>query len=112
MKIGFTATAEGWDAAIDPRFGRTAFLLIYDEENDCLTAIDNASMKEREHGAGPGTAKILIDNEVTHLVTGNGPGANTASLLEKANIKVFTGASELSVADAYKQFKKNMLNNF
>lgn len=32
MIIAFTATGTTWDAAIDPRFGRTDYILIFDEE--------------------------------------------------------------------------------
>lgn len=112
MRIAFTAKAEGWDAEIDARLGRAAYLLIYDEDSENLTVIDNSKMKEREHGAGPGSVKLLIDGKVTHLVTGNGPGVNTAILLEKAKIQVFTGADNMTIENAYQQFKKNMLNNF
>ena len=32
MKIAFTSKGTNWDSMIDPRFGRTEFLLVYDEE--------------------------------------------------------------------------------
>ena len=32
MKIAFTSKGTKWDSKMDPRFGRTEFILIYDEE--------------------------------------------------------------------------------
>ena len=32
MKIAFTAKGTDWDAEIDPRFGRTQYIIIYDDE--------------------------------------------------------------------------------
>ncbi|GAH54328.1 unnamed protein product, partial [marine sediment metagenome] len=40
MKIAFTTKGTEWDSMMDPRFGRTEFLLIYDEENDEFTHFD------------------------------------------------------------------------
>ena len=37
MKIAFTAKGTDWDSMIDPRFGRTEFILIYDDEKDEFT---------------------------------------------------------------------------
>ena len=34
MKIIFTTKGTEWDSAMDPRFGRTEFFLIYDEDKD------------------------------------------------------------------------------
>lgn len=112
MKIGFTAKGTDWEARIDARFGRTAYILVYDEETDHLSSFDNEKMRTREHGAGPGTAKVLIDQNVKHLITGNGPGSNTARLLEKAGITVYTGAEKMNVKQAYEKFKENKLNKF
>lgn len=112
MKIGFTAKGKGWDAAIDPRFGRAEYLLVYDEDKDELSSYDNTGMSEQAHGVGPGTAARLFEMKAEALITGNGPGENAAEILRKAKIRIYTGAGDLNVREAYREYKTNNLNIF
>jgi predicted Fe-Mo cluster-binding NifX family protein len=41
MRIAFTANGTTWESMIDPRFGRTEFIVVYDEETKELTTFDN-----------------------------------------------------------------------
>ena len=81
MKIAFTSKGTNWDSMIDPRFGRTEFILIYDEEKDELTHFDNREIENEAHGAGPKTAQKLFELHPDVLITGNGPGGNAAAVL-------------------------------
>jgi len=109
MKIAFTAKGTDWDKKIDPRFGRTDFILVYDEENDILDQFDNTDIQNEAHGAGPRTAQKLFEMKPDILITGNGPGGNAAAVLEKSNIRTFTGAGEMTVRQAYDAFKNQSL---
>lgn len=104
MKIAFTTKGTEWDSMIDPRFGRAEFLLIYDEEKDELTHFDNRDIANEAHGAGPKTSQKLFELAPNVLITGNGPGGNAAVVLEKASVKIYTGAGEMTVREAYKAF--------
>ncbi len=110
MIIAFTTKGEDWDAVIDPRFGRTEFLVILDEESGKLEAFDNSGVSEHAHGAGPMTAQLIIEKNVQILITGNGAGGNAARVLEAAGIKSFTGAGDMTVKQAYEAYKNNKLN--
>ena len=112
MKIAFTTQETGWDSLIDPRFGRTRFLLCYDEENDELLSYDNRAIEQEAHGAGPKTAQRLFEMDPDVLITGNGPGGNAAIVLDNAEIEIYTGAGEMSVREAYNAFKNNRLTRF
>ncbi len=112
MKIAFTTQETGWDSLIDPRFGRTRFLLCYDEEKDELTSIDNRAIEEEAHGAGPKTAQKLFEMNPHILITGNGPGGNAAIVLDNAKIEIYTGAGEMTVKEAYNAYKNNQLIRF
>jgi predicted Fe-Mo cluster-binding NifX family protein len=46
VKIIFTSSGEGWDAKIDPRFGRTDYILLYNEETEELSSIDNREIQD------------------------------------------------------------------
>ncbi len=112
MKIAFTTKGTDWDSMMDPRFGRTEFLLVYDEEKNELIHFDNRAIDDVAHGAGPKTSQKLFELGAEVLITGNGPGGNAATVLEKAGVKVFTGAGEKTVSQALAAYKKNALDPF
>lgn len=109
MIILFTAKGENWESQIDPRFGRTEFFFIYDEENDKVETFDNRAIAEQAHGAGPKTAQKMSDFNINVLVTGNGPGGNAATVINQLGIEVFTGAGSLTIKSAYEAYKNGEL---
>jgi predicted Fe-Mo cluster-binding NifX family protein len=112
MKIAFTAKGTSWDSQIDPRFGRTEYILVYDEQTDQLTSLNNQDASNDAHGAGPKTASKIADLNVDILITGNGPGGNAEQALRALNIQIFVGAANMSVKEAYNAFKNNSLKKF
>jgi len=112
MKIAFTAKGTTWDSQMDPRFGRTEYILVYDEEKDQFESFDNREIENEAHGAGPKTSQQLFELGAQILITGNGPGGNAATVLEKAGVKTFVGAGEMTVKQAYDAFKNKQLTNF
>jgi len=109
MKIALTTKGTKWDSIMDPRFGRTEFILIYDEEKDEFSDFDNRSIAETAHGAGPKTAQKLFELEPEVLITGNGPGGNAATVLKEAKIKIYIGAGNITVKEAYDKYKNGEL---
>jgi predicted Fe-Mo cluster-binding NifX family protein len=112
MKIAFTAKGTDWDATIDARFGRTDFIVLYDEASGTLTSVDNRDIEGLAHGAGPQTAQKLFDLSPDVLITGNGPGGNAAEVLQRANLKIYVGASDMTIKEAYEAYKKGSLSLF
>ncbi|MCK5029376.1 MAG: NifB/NifX family molybdenum-iron cluster-binding protein [Bacteroidales bacterium] len=112
MKIAFTAKGTEWDSMMDPRFGRTEFILVYDDEKDEFESFDNREIENEAHGAGPKTSQKLFELGAQVLITGNGPGGNAATVLEKAGVKSFIGAGEMTVKQAYEAYKNNELKAF
>ncbi len=43
------------------------------------------------------------------MITGNGPGGNAATVLEKAGMKIYIGAGEMNVKEAFDAYKKGTL---
>lgn len=111
MKIAFTTKGVEWDSMIDPRFGRAEFLLVYDNEKDKFDFYDNREISEVAHGAGPQTAQKLFDLHPEILITGNGPGGNAATVLEKSGVKIYIGAGEMTVQEALSAYKNKELKN-
>jgi len=112
MKIAFTTQGTEWDSLIDSRFGRTEYLLVYDQGQDTFEHFDNRANKDEAHGAGPQTAQKLFDLNPDVLITGNGPGGNAARVLEKAEIKIYIGAGEMTVKEAYEAYNNGALKLF
>ncbi len=109
MRLLFTAQKPGWDAQIDPRFGRAAYLVLYDETTGDLESIDNTEAKEVEHGAGTTTAQKVYDLKPDVLVTGNGPGNTAATILKRLPMKIYVGAENQTLREAYQLYKDNKL---
>ena len=112
MKIAFTAKGKKWNSKIDPRFGRTDYLLVYDTDNAELKPYDNRDISNEDHGAGPKTAKLMYDTGAEVLITGNGPGENAAIALEKAGVKIYTGAGKMNVKEALEAYNTKQLKEF
>ncbi|MDZ7740490.1 MAG: NifB/NifX family molybdenum-iron cluster-binding protein [Bacteroidota bacterium] len=112
MKIAFTTKGPDWNAMMDPRFGRSRFFLIYDEEKDVFKYFDNSTIENEAHGAGPKTAQKLYNHGAKVILTGNGPGGNAARVLEKAGIDIYVGAGDMNVKEAYHAYKSDSLKKF
>jgi len=109
MKIAFTAVGTAWDSMIDPRFGRTEFIVIYDEETQQLSAADNSEVKDEAHGAGTATAAKMYDLKPNVLITGNGPGDNAAQALKQLNMKIYINAQGMTLKQAYENYRNGQL---
>ena len=94
---------------MDPRFGRTEFFLIFDEETDSVETYDNRSIENEAHGAGPKTAQKLAEYGAGVLITGTGPGGNAATALQTTGVEVWVGAGEMTVREAYEAYKAGKL---
>jgi len=109
MKIVLTTKGTEWDSAMDPRFGRTEYFLIYDEDKDELSHYDNRDSAKSAHGAGPKTAQKLFEFNPDVLITGSGPGGNAATVLQRTGIKIFIGADDMTAKEAFESYKSNSL---
>lgn len=110
MKIIFTAKGTEWESPVDPRFGRTEYFSIYNEDTDAVETYDNWAIENEAHGAGPKTARKLAEYGADVLITGNGPGGNAASVLQQVGIKIITGTGDMAVKEAYEAFKNGTLS--
>lgn len=112
MKLVFTARGTDWDSPMDPRFGRTPYFFVYDEEADETTSVDNTAVEQEAHGAGPRTAQKLAEVGADVVVTGNGPGGNAAAVLASTSTEIYVGAGEMTVREAYAAWREGTLKRF
>jgi len=109
MKIAFTSSGTNWHSIIDARFGRTDYIVMYDEESQELSAVDNSAVKDVAHGAGTATAQKIYDLKPDVLITGNGPGETASKALKHLKMKIFVDAHDMTLSQAYEQLKLNKL---
>jgi len=109
MKIVFTAKGNDWSSDMDARFGRSDIFLVYDDTTDTLEAISNADSVNKEHGVGLQSSKKVLKLGADVIITGNGAGEKALDILKSSNIKLYTGAGDMSVKEAYEAFKNDTL---
>lgn len=92
MKIAFTTSGEGLEAAVDPRFGRAPRFLIVDTETRDFSLLDNQQNVQARQGAGVQASTAVIQDGAEAVVTGN-CGPRAFDTLTRAGLRVYTGAS-------------------
>ncbi len=86
MKIAITSTGNSLDSAIDARFGRCAYFVVYDTESKATEFIPNPN-KDAEEGAGPASVQIVASRNVSKIVSGEF-GMKIKSLLDSLKIQM------------------------
>ena len=102
MKILFTADGKTMDAKIAKRFGHAKYYLIFDDENQELTAREN-------HGHDDNHSELveLVNSGVKTFIIGNA-GPHAFDVLSRMNAKMYL-ARKLTVKEALEKFKNNEL---
>ena len=109
MKIVFTTRGSDWDSQMDARFGRAEMFVILDDQSNELTTISNSETDGMEHGAGLQTSQKVLDLNPDVIITGNGAGNKALAILQKSDVKMYTGAGDMTLTEAYEAFKNNKL---
>lgn len=86
MKIAITSTGNSLDSAIDERFGRCAYFVVYDTESKSTEFIPNPN-KDAEEGAGPASVQIVTSRNVSKIVSGEF-GMKIKSLVDSLKIQM------------------------
>ncbi len=104
MKIALSAEGNHLNAAVDHRFGRCAYFIIYDSETGEYEAVENPAAQARG-GAGTQSAQLMAEKEVEVLLTG-AVGPNAERGLSALGVRVVTNVEGNSVRDAIENFLK------
>ncbi len=102
MKIAVTALEPKASSSIDPRFGRGAFLMVYDTDLGTWQALDNTHARAAAHGAGVRAAEQVASSGASVLLTGS-CGPRAFSVLTEAGVQVCTGVTG-SVVEAVQRY--------
>ena len=107
MKLAITSTGKELDSNLDPRFGRAAYFIMVDPKTMAFEVVENSQNLNLSWGAGIQASKTIVDNHVDVLITGN-CGPKAFMVLERAGIKIVTGASG-TITENIDKFKKGEL---
>ncbi|MBD3402703.1 dinitrogenase iron-molybdenum cofactor biosynthesis protein [candidate division GN15 bacterium] len=85
MKIAVSSTGPELTHAVEPRFGRTPYLIIRDTTTGETEVVSNSTNAASAQGAGIRTAELVVRHGAEIVVSGNiGPKAFAA--LEQAGV--------------------------
>lgn len=107
MRIAISSENGSLDGNMDPRFGRAAGFIIYDEQSGENTYIDNTKNLNATQGAGIQAAQSIVDAHVGAIITGY-CGPKAYKVLESAGIKIYV-CSKVNVREAIEKFRNNEL---
>jgi predicted Fe-Mo cluster-binding NifX family protein len=108
MKLAIPAEEGKLDAPLAGSFGRAPLFVIYDTDTGDYEALENAQNLQAAQGAGIQAAQNIARSGAAALLTGN-CGPKAFSVLQSANIEVFTGCSG-TVQDAIDAHKAGALD--
>jgi len=107
MKVAITSQGQDLDAPVDPRFGRAAYILILDMDDDTIEVLDNSENVNAFKGAGIQAAATVADKGADVLLTGY-CGPKAFQMLQAAGVKVANDAKG-TVQEALADFKSGKL---
>ncbi|MBU0681890.1 MAG: NifB/NifX family molybdenum-iron cluster-binding protein [Proteobacteria bacterium] len=104
MKIVISSTGPNIKAAVDPLFGRAAYLLVYDtDKKEVVEVIENSEGQDAVQGAGIRVAGLLAQKGCKVIITGK-VGPKAMAVVEKAGMQVVSDAEGTveEVLDAFR----------
>jgi predicted Fe-Mo cluster-binding NifX family protein len=107
VKIAITAKGSELSSQVDPRFGRAAYFIIYDTDDNSFEAVSNQENATAAQGAGVQAAQIVANRRVDWVVSGN-MGPKAFSALKAAGAKIASW-SDGTVEDAIELVNKGEL---
>ncbi len=98
MKLIITSQGPEISAAVDPRFGRALWFVVFDTESGNFAVLDNKEQVEAAQGAGVQAAQLVVETGAQALLTGR-CGPKAFEVLDTAGVRVYSGISG-TVAEA------------
>ncbi|MDD2316810.1 MAG: NifB/NifX family molybdenum-iron cluster-binding protein [Desulfobacterales bacterium] len=107
MKILISSQGNTPDSAVNPRFSRAPWFMVYDDALQTWTAFDNSKGMDVSRGAGIQAAQTVSDLGAKVVISGiMGPKAYKA--MNAAGIQIYIGASN-TVRQALEAYKNGKL---
>ena len=109
MKIAVSSQGPTLESAVDPRFGRAAYFIIFDTHDESFEAVANTDNAAAAQGAGVQSAQTVAKRRVDLVVSGNiGPKAFEGLRAAGIAMVSFGGGT---VEEAIKQAREGRLTS-
>lgn len=108
MKICFTSEGPDPSSDVEPRFGRSQYFIIYDDETGKHEAIDNSENARADSGAGVKSASTVVEKGVDWVACSH-IGPRAMQVLREGGVRVCTGCCGI-VWDAIEAFEDGELH--
>ena len=105
--IAICSTGAEQDSMVDERFGRCPYVQLWDEENGFQQALSNDN-RDQGHGAGIGTAQIILQQRAGVIIT-NRIGPKGFAVLKKAGVELYECSGQVTVEEALQLYKAKKL---
>lgn len=105
--IAICSTGAEQDSMVDERFGRCPYVQLWDEENGFQQSLDNDN-RDQGHGAGIGTAQIILQQRAGVIIT-NRIGPKGFAVLKKAGVELYECSGQVTVEEALQLYKAKKL---
>ncbi len=105
-KVAISSEGNRLESAVDLRFGRAEYFIIYDLETDSWEAVKNPAAYEAR-GAGIAAATFVVEKGAEAVITGH-CGPKAFSVLKAAGVKIASFAGG-TVSQAISQLKDGRL---
>ena len=104
MKLIISAQNSSLESQVDRRFGRCAWLILFDTETHQWEAFENPGVSQ-SGGAGVAAAQFVVDKGAEVVLSGDfGPNASRAFQAANIGMQRFTDSTK-TVQEAVNQFK-------
>lgn len=107
MKVAVCSQGDSLESKIDPRFGRSSHLIVFDTDTGDTQSFPNPSSSSA-HGAAVATVQFLTSQGVEAVLARN-IGQNAYSSLSAAGIVVYSPEGD-TVKDALAAYKEGRLS--
>lgn len=111
MKLIISAQNPSLESHIDSRFGRSSWLISFNNETNQWEAFQNPGASQ-SGGAGVAAAQFVVDQKAEVVISGDfGPHAARAFQAAKIEMRLFIETTT-TVQEAVDHFKNNQLPKF
>ena len=109
MITAIPATSNTEDSLVDARFGRAAWIALYNDSDDSWSFVENSINLSAAQGAGIQTAKNVINRDANAMISCN-VGPKAFNLLHDSGVKIYLCPQDSSIKDALKALQNNSLD--
>ncbi len=95
-----------WHSEISSVFGRANGYIHYSEETDKISYHSNEENVNAGHGAGIQAGQSVVNLKADIVITGGSLGPKAFEVLKSAEIITYTQVGNISVKEAYENYKK------